>query len=255
MAALLKLCIGLQNEKSVIRDSFFTSPLKLGVPDQKSGRITIILMMASAGILKGDEFKYDVHCDIGTKATLTEQSYTKIFDTGNGGARKEQYIRVEQGASLYYCPCAVIPFKGSRYDGYMKVSLDRRCEFAYADIVSAGRIGMGERFMFRHYENCICVEIENMPVWLDHCLLEPDRMSLDQLIFFDDYTHQGTFYYYGEKQKQFLEWYLDNCEELAKTIFCGITEAREGVCFRALAHTAQDIEDVFSSIADMLELK
>lgn len=257
MVTELKLRIGLQNGKSVVTDSFFTSPLKLGVPNQEGDRLKVMLMMASAGILKGDEFVYDICCGSGTKVLLTEQSYTKIFDTGDGSAKRHQDIRVEQGASLYYRPCAAIPFGGSTYDGDITVKLKDESEFAYADIVTAGRVGMGERFAFHHYRNRVCVEIGDMPVWLDHCLLEPDVMNLEELLFFDGYTHQGTFYYYGkkEKQEQLLEWHLKKREDLEKVISCGITEALEGICVRVLAHTAQDIEEVFAQIAELLKLE
>lgn len=257
MATELKLSIGLKNEKSVITDSFFTSPLKLGVPNQEGDRLKVVLMMASAGILKGDEFVYDICCGSGTKVLLTEQSYTKIFDTGGGGAKRRQNIRLEPGASLYYRPCAAIPFGGSTYDGDITIKLNEESEFAYADIVTAGRVGMGEHFAFRHYKNRICVELEDVPIWLEHCLLEPDEMNLDELLFFDGYTHQGTFYYYGskQKQKQLLDWHLKKQEESEKIIVCGITEALAGVCVRALAHTAQDIEELFAEVAETLGLE
>lgn len=256
MRTELRLHVGLQNKKSVITDSFFTSPLKLGVPNTEGERLKVVLMMASAGILKGDEFVYDICCGSGTKTLLTEQSYTKIFDTGDGGAKRRQHIQVEQGASLYYCPCAAIPFGGSTYSGDMTVRLEEGSEFAYADIVAAGRVGMGERFAFRQYKNRICVELGDIPVWLDHCMFRPDRLDLESLVFFDGHTHQGTFYYYGkkEKQQQFLDWYLGKQEEIEKTAACGVTEAREGICLRALADTAQDIEELFGQIAEVLEL-
>lgn len=257
MVTELRLRIGQKNGKSVVEDSFFTSPLKLGTPNRDGGRLTVVLMMASAGVLKGDEFVYDIRCGSGTKTLLTEQSYTKIFDTGDGGAKKSQRIEVRRGASLYYRPCAVIPFGGSTYDGELRVMLEEDSEFACADIVTAGRVGMGERFAFRHYKNRICVEIGNMPVWLDHCLLEPATMDLEELFFFDGYTHQGTFYYYGdrEKQERVTDWYRVQCEKKTPSVACGMSKAREGVCLRLLAHTAQDIEDIFVRLADLLELE
>ena len=70
----LRLKIGLQNQKSVVTDSYFTSPLKLGVPNHEGDRLKVVLMMASAGILKGDNFYYDICCRRGSKTLLTEQS-------------------------------------------------------------------------------------------------------------------------------------------------------------------------------------
>ena len=70
MTTELRLCVGIENGKSTITDRYFTSPLKLGMPISRGDRLQIILMMASAGILKGDEFVYEICCEEGTKTSL-----------------------------------------------------------------------------------------------------------------------------------------------------------------------------------------
>ena len=255
MATELKLCVDVQDEKSVVKDFFFSSPLKLGLPNYEGERLNVILMMASAGILKGDEFCYHVSCKKGTKTLLTEQSYTKIFDTGDGSAKRHQTIQLEEEASLYYYPCAVIPFQNSTYDGDITVNLMETSEFAYADILASGRVGMGECFGFCHYRNRICVELNGVPIWMDHCVLEPKTMDVSELIFFDGYTHQGTFYYYGSKEKQerLLRWQESNAQRMKEELVCGVTNASQGICIWVLANTAQDIEELFSHIKNLLE--
>ena len=252
MITELKLAVTDRYGKSEITEQYFTSPLKLATPKQESGRLRIVLMMSSAGILKGDHFCYEISCGAGTKTMLTDQSYTKIFDTGMGSARKEQHIVLNGDASLYYCPCAVIPFQGSSFYGNTTVSLEKESEFAYSDIVTAGRVGMGERFLFSHFQNRICVKLDGKYVWMDHCRLEPEQMKLSELFFFDGYTHQGTFYYYGAQKKQ--EALLSHEPKLEGSQAYGVTQAREGICVRVLAHTAQDIEDIFNELARLLAL-
>lgn len=75
-----------------IQKSYFTSPLKLGTPRTAGGRQKIVLMMASAGVLKGDAFEYYIRCHKGTNALITEQSYTKIFDMGGGSAKRRSTL-------------------------------------------------------------------------------------------------------------------------------------------------------------------
>lgn len=263
----LRLRIGIQNKKSTITERYFTSPLKLGTPHTTSDRLQIVLMMASAGVLKGDRFSYDIKCDAGTKSKLTEQSYTKIFDTGAGGAVRKQHITLNGSASLYYRPSAVIPFQNSTFDGETDVYLDETSEFAWADIMTVGRVAMNERFQFLHYRNRIRVFVNNRLVWMDHCLLEPNCMDTNGMIFFDQYTHQGTFYYYGsnDKQRQLLEWYKIHMDTQNKvehhhiesvcespSIRIGVSEACKGICVRVLANTAQDIEELFDELAAQL---
>lgn len=289
MATELKLHIAERNGKSVITESYFTSPLKLGTPHTGRDRLKVVLMMASAGILKGDSFHYEIVCGANTKTLLTEQSYSKIFDTGEGRAEKIQTITVSEGASLYYRPCAVIPFSGSSFQGKTEIKLEADSEFAYADIMAAGRIGMGERFRFRKYGNRVCVSEADKPVWIDNCLLVPERMEAEGMLFFDGFTHQGTFYYYGTAEKEeMLSDYFSGKPEVSQAKFfsegqetekgllkslgeeaegqtgfqenervylrCGVSKALKGVCVRILAYTAQDIEDIFDRIEELLKL-
>ena len=244
MTTELKLETGIWYGRTEVIDSYFTSPLKLGIPAAFGERRKIVLMMASAGILKGDTFDYHIRCGAGTKNLLTEQSYTKIFDTGEGGAERRQNIEVLEGASLYYRPCPVIPFKGSRFDGWTQVCLAADSEFAYG--------GMGECFLFSHYRNRVWVTVEGKPVWMDHCLLEPENMSLENLVFFDGFTHQGTFYYYGpkEKQEQLFSYRPEN-----KEIRYGVSGAVKGIGIRILAGCAQDIERIFEEIEENIGLR
>ena len=89
---------------------------------------------------------------------------------------------------------------------------------------------------------------EERPVWLDHCYLNPQQMDVEKMVFFDGYTHQGTFYYYGEKEKQekLLSYEPQGEVVLAKT------QPATGVCIRVLAHTAQDIEEEFQRLQEII---
>lgn len=262
----LQLEVGIQNQKSIITHQYFTSPLKLGTPRSSNDRLHIVFMMASAGILKGDQFSYEIKCDADTKTKITEQSYTKIFDTGDGGASRRQQITLENNASLYYRPSTVIPFQNSSFDAETDIHLQNHSELAWVDIMSVGRIAMNERFSFRYYRNRVRVFLDNRLIWMDHCLLEPSHLNLDGMLFFDHYTHQGTFYYYGAEKKQckLLDWYRNYLNtsqniledqqqpELKKSISIGMTQCLSGICVRVLANTAQDIEELFDELAEIL---
>ncbi len=268
--AELLMKIGLCGTKSTVTKSYFTSPLKIGLPKTEGDRLKVVLMMASAGVLKGDAFSYRIHCQPHTKTLITEQSYTKLFDTGDAGAAKTQIITVDEGASLYYCPQAVIPFAGSRFDSAVTIDIKENSELFFTDIVTAGRVGMGERFAFHHYHSRVCVRIDGKPAWIDNCLLEPECMDMRSMLFFDQYTHIGTMYCYhpcagiagmeadikagieaGIKagiEEKVLQ--MNNKAHVSMRI--GASRAVRGVCLRVLAHSAQDIEELFGHAAHFL---
>ena len=248
MEAKLNLKIENFVGKSAVVYSKYNGSLKVGTPNYYNERLSLVIMMASAGILKGDDYQYEITCGNKTKTIITEQSYTKIFNTGLEGAKKHVNIRLEGNASLFYRPSPVIPFEGSCFSCDSVINLDKNSEFLCTDIFASGRIGMGEKFAFSKYRNRICVFLDNKPIWLDNCFLDPDNMDLRKLVFFDGYTHQGTLFYYGfnEKEQELLEY------ETKSPVLFGKTSSTAGVCIRVLANTAQDIEEEFDRIEQMI---
>lgn len=247
----LRLIVKNNNDKTYIDDCYFTSPLKIGTPNYEKDRLLAVIMMASAGVLKGDCFDYYIECAQNAKMVLTEQSYTKLFDMGEGSAVKRVRINVGEKASLYYKQCAVIPFKNSCFESSTTISLSEKSEFAICDIIAAGRVGMGEAFLYKHYRSRIEVQLEGRSVWLDQCVLEPKRNKLQNLVYFGKYTHQGLFYYFGDKQKQIA---LIKYEPDTDNIEYAVTEAYRGIVVRVLACSAQEIEEVFGEIVELIKI-
>lgn len=245
----LQLKIEQQNGRTTACERYCTSPLKLGMPKMEGDRLHLILMMASAGILEGDNFHYEMSFGKGTKTLITEQSYTKIFNTGEGSASKHQCISLEGNASLYYRPSAVIPFQNSAYDGDIQVDLDSASEFEWSDIVAAGRVGMGETLAFRRYHSRVLVKSQGVPVFLDHCLMEPANMPLRKNCFLNGRTHQGSYYYYGssDREDELLNWFrVTDFNTFNGRPLVSMTRAKKGICVRMLGDKAQDLEDILT---------
>ncbi|MGN0484931.1 MAG: urease accessory protein UreD [Lachnospiraceae bacterium] len=267
MLTELRLEIEQKNNRSVVSDRYFTAPLKLGIPKLSGDRLEVFCMLASAGLLEGDEHLYTIQCKENTKSRFTDQSYTKLFRMNEGEATKSQQIFLEKNASFFYCPHAVIPFQNSAYTGKMRVTLEESSEFFYTDIFAVGRVGMGETFAFRSYRNRVEVMLKNRPVWIDNTCFFPEKMKLDQSVFFDHATHMGTLYYYGPKEKQ-IRIQKEMEEEIQQqtfftnvppkkgkqfpAVFASVTEAVEGICIRALSRTAQEIELLFEKIEKLV---
>lgn len=250
----LRLHVELQNGRTTACERFCTSPLKVGMPKTENDRLHLILMMASAGVLEGDNFHYKMKFGAGTKTLITEQSYTKIFNTGEGGASKHQIISLEGNASLYYRPSTVIPFQNSTYDGELLVDLDSDSEFEWSDIVAAGRVGMGEALAFRRYHSRVLVHSQGVPVFIDHCLMEPMSMPLEKNCFLNGRTHQGSYYYCGpaEREEELLNWFhAANFNALNGNPLVSMTQAKRGICVRMLGSNAQDLEEVLAILYEI----
>ncbi len=256
MKSELKLCIEKKCGRSVVTDSYVTSPIKLGYPQNYADpeRLKVVIMMASAGLLKGDIHQYEIVCGQGTKTYITDQAFTKIFDTGAGNVQKEVKIELRENASLIFHPSTVLPFQNSSFYGKMQIRLSENSELLYTDIIAAGRIAMGERFTFREYRNRTEIRVEDCPVWIDHCLLQPETMDCEGLTMFDGYSHQGVVYYYGKKEELLKEYVLSETDEtmLWQDVYCGVSDAVKGCCIRMLSNSAQKLEKVIQNIVSLI---
>lgn len=235
--------------KSEVSNVYFTSPTKITTLKDEKDFLNIIIMMASAGILKGDYYDYSFRFGEKTKARITEQSYTKLFHSNGGKAEKQCTIEVEKDSIVVFRPSAVIPFENSNFFSGLKVKLKDTSEFIYTDIFTCGRVGMGERFLFLRYQSRVEINMEEEPVWIEHCLYEPHKQNLSRNNFFLTYTHQGSFYYYSKKEdkiNRLLEYTPDFNGEY------GISKAKKGVSVKMLAMSAQEIELMMDELEQLV---
>ncbi len=255
MASAFRLTVGHDpvRDRSFREAAYFTAPIKLGEPRTEGKRLQLMLMMASAGILAGDSFSYDIRCRAGARSLITEQSYTKLFDMGEAGqANRVMSVALEEGASLWYRPCAMVPFRNSDFRGKTEIRMEKGSELLWTDIFTAGRVGMGERFLFRHYENLLRVFYDGALIWHDRTLLKPAELGMENCYFYRDYTHQGSCFYCGSEAAEERILNMDFSDPRYGRIYAGVTRARRGVCVRVLATQAQDIEELFSEIQDKI---
>ena len=256
MKSELKLCIEKTCGRSVVTDSYATSPIKLGYPQNYTDpeRLKVVIMMASAGLLKGDIHQYEIVCGQETKTYITDQAFTKIFDAGTGNVQKEVKIELKKNASLIFRPSTVMPFQNSSFQGKIQICLSEKSELLYTDMIAAGRIAMGERFAFREYRNRTEIKVEDSPVWIDHCLLHPEIIDCDGLTMFDGYSHQGVVYYYGKKEELLKTYVLSETNDamLWKDVYCGVSDTVKGCCVRMLSDSAQKLEKIIQNIINLI---
>ncbi|MGN0638397.1 MAG: urease accessory protein UreD [Huintestinicola sp.] len=241
--SILKLTAEYKNGRTVISDSKFTAPLKIALPFYREDHTEVMMMAASAGILEGDH--YDIEITVKENASLkfTGQSYTKIFKAENQGASQNVKITVENGGTLIYAPCPVIPFGGSIFDSRANVYLCKDSRLAMTDILASGRTAMKEELAFKSFRSRTAVYIDGKPVYLDNRRLVPEEMPLRGIGFFEGYTHAASAYFYGA-DKQALEAALSGYTygEAA------LSAAAAGISVRAAGNGADPIHRLFEKM-------
>lgn len=224
----------------------FTAPFKLTSPFYIGTTAEIMIMQASAGLLKGDEHEIEISVSPGTSAVITEQSYTKIFKTDDGYASKRVKISVGKDAVLYYLPCPSIPFSGSSFSSLTEIELAPGSRLMFWDILAGGRVGMDELFRFNRYCSSTRVRLKGKLVYADSSRLVPAEHDLSSIGCFEGCTHMGTAYFYG----------FENDFEFNETdgIISAYTQPAEGILVRALADSGDKLTAYFKSLLPHSEI-
>jgi len=214
-------------------DCFFTSPFKVAKPFYRdNGYTEIMVMCASPGILAGD--RYDIRLDLShnTKTIISEQSYRKLYNTGDGFSQQNTRIQAGKNAALYYVPYPVIPFAGSRFRSRTDIDLHSSSKLIFGEIFSCGRDGMGERFAFSEFSSRTAVSVDGKPVFLDNTRLFGGEADFSGLGFFEGHSCQGVFFLYG-----FDDVFLPECEGIQ----AAVSKSSAGFTIRALADGANNL--------------
>ncbi|MBP0965242.1 MAG: urease accessory protein UreD [Oscillospiraceae bacterium] len=228
----LYICAENKNGRTVITDSFFSSPIKIAKPFYYPRYTEIMMMTASAGMLDGDIYEIEIVVKENASLKFTGQSFTKIFKSGEkGGAVQRVKITVENGGRFLYLPQPVIPFAESIFDGRTEIFLGNEASFLMQDIFSCGRTAMNEQFAFTSYRSRTAVHIDGTLAFLDNVKLLPNEADLSGIGFFEGHTHSGMMYSFNSDTPDSL---------------CG-TNAHKGKVIRMLSDSAQEILNSFSN--------
>lgn len=248
MESIFKLETEFKYNKSVISDSFFTYPFKIAKPFYNKDEMKIIVMTATPGILKNDHYNIDFKIGNNSNVYITGQSFTKIFKMKDGIASQNIHAEIKSGATLKYIPYPLILFEDSNFKSMTVFNLEKGATLVYSDIVSCGRIGMDEYFKFKKYHSRTQINYNNKIIFLDNNLLQPNTMDVNDIGFYEGYTHQGLLYIFGED----IEYKSIMNSIWIKDIEIGITHSEKGLVIRTLAKSAQIITSFYEDCTKLL---
>ena len=183
--------------------------------------------------------------------SIRTQGFEKVFNTGKGQARRHISIEAGENARVCFLPQPVIPFAGSDYRGSMTVNLQKSSRFLCADVFTCGRIGCGERFAMRRFENRLCITLDGKPVFAEHTLVQPETRGYTGLGQWQGFTHQGVLYTYAPGKEDEILAFARQKDGLPDGIV-GASRAVQGVCVRALAMSGDTLFRFFERFEQLV---
>src|SRR6478672_12392710 len=101
----LQITAAVKNERTILKDCFFTQPFRVAniSEDKNDPRLYLMVMSSSPGLLNEDEYAITINVESGAKLMLQSQAYQRIFKM-KGSARICQQIEIGKNATFYYVP-------------------------------------------------------------------------------------------------------------------------------------------------------
>ena len=225
--------------------------------DQFQPKMThVYIVSSSGGILQGDKYTIDIILEKNTLAHITTQGATRVYGMNVSNAIQVVNVSLDDGAYLEFIPDQIIPYKNSRFYQEINFKVHDNATMIYSEIISPGRIGMGEIF---DYEICYLRSIgknhKDELRFTDYTKIEPKKMNLRDFGVLEQKQITATMYIlakrnYVEKIIQTLENDIKNSSEIE---FGWSTMTKEnGILLRILGNTTRDVIRLVYDITKMV---
>jgi len=231
--------------KTVLKESYHSAPYKLtyyGSPTFHK-HLEMIIMSASPGVMDGDVLNVNVHVKEGAQLKLFTQSFNKVHPMKSGASQHTKAI-VDKNAIFQYIPHPITPFKDAIFLAKNEIHLDKDSILIWGDIICSGRVHMKESFEFTSLHSITKIFRDKKLVFVDNQFLSPPSQPIQELLFFEGYTHQATLLFAASFAKE-LKTELDEIltQEYSDITF-GFTQAAEDVVLiRALGNNGELLYD------------
>lgn len=244
-----------QDDKTILGDSYFDIPYKLTHYGNARDvdHLEMILMSSSPGIMGGDTLQQDIFCEKEAEFKYFTQSFNKIHPIHNEqGSRQICNFTLEDKSRFFYIPHPTIPYKNSSFEAINTIKMKSSSHLIWGDIISGGRIHSGERFELKKYHTKTKVYRDSRLILFDNQLIEPETQPIEELLFFEGFTHQGTLLLispYAEDFKKELDEIL--LEQFTDSSYGFTMCATNALMLRVMGYSGEALHDWLFNIGNM----
>lgn len=194
---IANLKVALRAGRSVVVEQYSQAPLQLHRPLYlgESSTPTVYLRTPSSGFLDGDEHRLSVTIDEGGALELRTQAAALVYP---GTSRQTISIDIADGGELRFRPHPLILAKGADFTQTVSVNLASGARLFFTDTFAAGRVAMGEKWMFERFSNKVEIRVAGALVYFDQSVIAPLAHVVDSAVIMERYTIFSTAYCFGE---------------------------------------------------------
>lgn len=256
MKAELLITTALRYAKTILKDCFYTSPFKVIniTEDRRAPTLHLMLMNASPGVLDGDCYTMQLNVAAGCSLQLHTQSYQRLFQM-KGAASQRFDVNLAAGSAFCFLPHPSVPHEGSNFTAKNKFYLSQGCTLIWGEVLTCGRSGSSEQFLFSKYHSCTEIFLNERLVVKENVWLQPAVFDVSGLGQLEGYTHQASLIYLNEAAS--IPEVTDMLHEVLlhqKGICFGVTALPvNGFVLRVLGYHAEHLHGLLKKVAGELK--
>jgi urease accessory protein len=253
VSGILRLRAELRGGRTVLTDVYRTPPYVLGPPSYRSDhdQAEVIIQQVSPGLFSGEEHAIEITVAVGARLVVRGQSATKVYPCSEG---ETSCVRakcvVEPDGELVLLPGELIPFQDADVRQVTDVALAKGARLITSEIITPGRVAMGECNCYRRLDLRLTIRREDRPVLIDRTLIEPNVRDPHRLGIHGAFPCAGSLYLIGFDDRAIehpdlqshhdLWWDAGSVADLTTVRFLGLRAAdiiakRDDFVQRALA--------------------
>jgi urease accessory protein len=187
--------------RTAVVESYRTAPFHIGMPSDRlgDGSAELIIQSVGPGYLPGDCLAIVIEVGPGASLIVRGQGATKLYPSPHGvPATATVALTVRERGRLVYLPGELIPFRQSVLEQVTRIDVARGGSLALGEILTPGRIAMGEAFQFTRLHLDVEARYDGRVCLIERARLDPARRSLTSVGRHGEYPITGTIYLIGE---------------------------------------------------------
>lgn len=190
----LSLQTKLNGTQTEIARQRFEIPLSISRPfEMKNGGLKVLNLSSSPGLFEADDNRYRYELAPGTRLEITDPAYTSAFKMAEKGAYQHTSISVGEAAYCKYRPQPIIPYQHSKTAIELEITLaNASAKVSVIEIITGGREGMGERFLYQSYQALTTIWQEEKLLYRENLQLYPQQFDITGWGFLESSPHMAS---------------------------------------------------------------
>ena len=224
-----------------------SAPCRILFPRPAAGEpLQAVLANTAGGVAGGDRLDYAVRLEPGAAALVVGQAAEKLYRSSGEDARLRVEIAVAAGAALEWLPQGTIAFDGARLRRTSEVEIAGDGRLLAGEILTFGRIAMGETFRGGLLHDSWRVRIDGRLAWADALRLA-DAQPLAARAGFDGARCLGTLLYVAADAPRWLDFARELLVGAAGALRSGATAFERLLLVRWLGRDPAEVRRAFGA--------